>query len=1101
MMGDNSSLCVPPVPPYNVHGIENHYIYQLDGNDSIDSFSTISEPVCSCCDMSDNANTTWDQDLDIENVSSIQVIETNNFDVPYCQSPPSWYEEYTPRVIDPRQSKANLKTIRRDNRLMMTESLPILSVSNLRSLWPKLNSFKEDMKMRDISCAMLSEVWEKANCKKQQFELEKMLNMDGMKYISTPRTTKRGGGAAIVAQLNTFTLDKIEVPNPNKVEVVFGLLRPKKTTCKIKEIIIAAFYSPPKSRKNPQLLDHLLSNSLNLLSKYPNAGLCIGGDRNNLNISPLLNGIPKLSQLVTKPTYQHKVLDIILTNMSNLYCVPIITPPVQPDNPQYGSPSDHSTPVAIPLATDTVQQTREYVVKVTRPLPESGILEFGEWLCKEDWKELSDTIDPTEQALIFEKNMQLKLDLIFPTKSLKINPNKDLPFITADLKKMDRLIKREYRKNSKSIKYQRLKSKYDKKFKIAASDYLDKSVRTLMEDDPGTAYRCLKRLAAQPGDHTDEGSFKLSSHQEANITPEESIDRIAEHFSIISQEFAPLNYHLLPPDVQAKVDLPISESDIPDLPDHDVYQKIKKSKKPKSSVPGDIPRKLVQEFGPELALPAGKIFRNIVKTGHWPKPWRVEYGTPLKKVSNPETEDQLRIISLTSFLSKVFEQYVVEWLMKYVGKKMDWGQYGGEKGSSISHYLIEFVNYILYNQDMNIPHAVLAVMIDYSKAFNRICHNNIIRILSNMGVPGWLLRIVMGFLTERELIVRHEGKQSGRKWLPGGSPQGTRLGFFLFLILINAAGYEQLEKQLGEHITKKKNRRQIIPNIHMKYVDDLTLAETINVKDSVLPNPDPNPPRPLAYRDRTLHMLPRDQTPVQAELYKMVQYCEENQMRINTDKTKAVLFNTARKYDFMPQLTIDGTNPLEVVEEFRLLGLVFKSNLSWQANTNQMCQKGFARLWMLRRLKKLGATQSEMIDVYYKQIRCILELAVAVWTPGLNKGESDQIERVQKCALHVIMGDNYQNYDHAAQLLEVDKLSQRRVQLCLNFARRLENHPKYSTWFHPAEEVQPPYIKTRSEKTLVQSKYTPVPYRTDRFSRSPLPYLTELLNTHHARRK
>ena len=126
----------------------------------------------------------------------------------------------------------------------------------------------------------------------------------------------------------------------------------------------------------------------------------------------------------------------------------------------------------------------------------------------------------------------------------------------------------------------------------------------------------------------------------------------------------------------------------------------------------------------------------------------------------------------------------------------------------------------------------------------------------------------------------------------------------------------------------------------MKYVDDLTLAETINVKDCVLTNPDPNPPRPLSYHDRTLHVLPTDQTPVQGELYKMMQYCEENQMRINTDKTKVVLFNTARKYDFMPQLTIDGTSLLEVVEEFRLLGLVLKSNLSWQANTDQMCQKG-----------------------------------------------------------------------------------------------------------------------------------------------------------------
>ena len=47
----------------------------------------------------------------------------------------------------------------------------------------------------------------------------------------------------------------------------------------------------------------------------------------------------------------------------------------------------------------------------------------------------------------------------------------------------------------------------------------------------------------------------------------------------------------------------------------------------------------------------------------------------------------MRIISLTSYLSKVMEVNVVKWLMEYVGDKMDWGQYGGEKGSSISHYL------------------------------------------------------------------------------------------------------------------------------------------------------------------------------------------------------------------------------------------------------------------------------------------------------------------------------------------------------------------------------------------------------------------------------
>ena len=160
--------------------------------------------------------------------------------------------------------------------------------------------------------------------------------------------------------------------------------------------------------------------------------------------------------------------------------------------------------------------------------------------------------------------------------------------------------------------------------------------------------------------------------------------------------------------------------------------------------------------------------------------------------------------------------------------------------------------------------------------------------------------------------------------LPGGSPQGTRLGLFLFLILINAAGYDNLEKKLGLHITQKQNKRKIIPNIHMKFVDDLAIAEAINVKDHVLPNPDPHPPRPLAYRDRTLHVLPSHLTPVQDELHNMVQYCEDNSMQINKDKTKVVLFNTARKYDFLPQLSIDGFTKLEVVEEFRLLGIIFK---------------------------------------------------------------------------------------------------------------------------------------------------------------------------------
>ena len=84
------------------------------------------------------------------------------------------------------------------------------------------------------------------------------------------------------------------------------------------------------------------------------------------------------------------------------------------------------------------------------------------------------------------------------------------------------------------------------------------------------------------------------------------------------------------------------------------YQKIVSTKKPQSGVPGDLPRKLVSEFGPELSVPVTKIFSSVLRsasqgTGKWPSTWKQELGVPLQKTTNPQTEDDLRVISLTPF--------------------------------------------------------------------------------------------------------------------------------------------------------------------------------------------------------------------------------------------------------------------------------------------------------------------------------------------------------------------------------------------------------------------------------------------------------------------
>ena len=1009
--------------------------------------------------------------------------------------PPPWFEQYEARKVDKNESKCNRRILKREKRLIDAETLPVISVSNVRSLTPKIENFKKDILERNITVAILSEVWEKANCKKQQFEWEKMLQMEGLKYISTPRLTKRGGGAAIVVNQREFSLEKMSVNIPNNLEVVWGLMRPKKESATIREIIVAAIYAPPHSKKNNQLLDHLLSTTHYLLSRYPRAGLVIGGDKNDLKISTLISGIPRLKQIVTKYTYRRKILDIILTNMSHLYAVPEIVPAVPPDNPHVGVASDHSTVVATPLTQDSVGRLRDFVTRTYRPLPQSGILEFGQWICSEDWLGITEQVNPTQQVEEFQNIVNTKLDAIFPQKTVKINPTLDKPFFTAELKKLDRQVKREYRKNFRSDKYRRLKNNYDRKYKKAAEEYLEKHVRSLKEDELGKAYQSLKKLGAQPGDSSDEGSFTLISHLESNLTTEESGEKIAEHFAKISQEFPPLGLNLLPESVKAKVTAPTNLSEVPEISDYEMYRAIRKSKKPRSQVPGDLPRRLVKEFGPELAAPAATILRNIVQTGHWPKQWRIEYGIPLQKHNNPTNEDDLRIISLTSYLSKVSEQFIINWLLKYVGDKIDWGQYGGTKGSSISHYLIDLVNFVLYNQDLKSPHAVITALIDFSKAFNRINHNLIITTLSEMGVPGWLLKVVMGFLKERELVLKYKGYCSSKKALPGGSPQGTRLGLFLFLILINAAGYKYLEKYTGVQITQNINKRKPIRNIHMKYIDDMSLAEAVNLKESLVENKDHNPQRPFTFHERTNHRLPPGAYKLQEQLNNLQLYCEENQMKINRNKCNVMIFNPHRKYSGLPQLTLSGKDGefLDVVENTKLLGVKLRSDMRWCDNTDYICKEGYSRLWILRRLKGLGASQEELLDVYQKQVRAVLELAVPVWQPGITKKERYQIERVQKCALNIILGEHYSSYSKALESIKYENLEIRRIKICENFVKKSVKHPKFRHWFR-RNEKSVNETKIRKVKNQKIQRYHPVPYRTEKYKNSPLPYLTDLLN-------
>ena len=201
-------------------------------------------------------------------------------------------------------------------------------------------------------------------------------------------------------------------------------------------------------------------------------------------------------------------------------------------------------------------------------------------------------------------------------------------------------------------------------------------------------------------------------------------------------------------------------------------------------------------------------------------------------------------------------------------------------------------------------------------------------------------------------------------------------------------------------------------------------------------------------------------------------------------------FNFSKHYDFPPELSIEGfTNQLDVIEETKLLGVILTNDLKWSANTDYICKRAYKRMWTLRRMKILDVEPYVILDVYTKEIRAILELAVPAWNSGLTKKQANEIERVQCVACNIILSDSNTgrcdfSYEMALVILDLEPLEERRKKLCLTFAKKTLKS-RHAGMF----ELNPNQYDTRKREEFVSHAS-----RTTRCFKSPLNYLTRLLN-------
>ena len=123
-----------------------------------------------------------------------------------------------------------------------------------------------------------------------------------------------------------------------------------------------------------------------------------------------------------------------------------------------------------------------------------------------------------------------------------------------------------------------------------------------------------------------------------------------------------------------------------------------------------------------------------------------------------------------------------------------------------------------------------------------------------------------------------------------------------------------------------------------------------------------------------------------------------------------------------------------------------------------------------------------------------MHVTFTVWHSGLTESDTKDIERVQKAAVKIFMGNKYQGYEQALKFLKLDSLKERRIKMALKFAKRSLKLEHFSKMF-PLNDSNHLMTMRNPEKYVINIS------RSERHRRSAVPFLQRLLNEDYLKQK
>ena len=339
----------------------------------------------------------------------------------------------------------------------------------------------------------------------------------------------------------------------------------------------------------------------------------------------------------------------------------------------------------------------------------------------------------------------------------------------------------------------------------------------------------------------------------------------------------------------------------------EIFNTIKTFDNKKSSI-NTVPTFIIKKVSHIISPLLSEIFNQCINEGTFPDKLKTGRVTPLYKEGNVAEVSNYRPITSLSVFSKLFEKLVHKRMTSFISRfnLIKPNQFGFQKNKCTSDAILEFLENV--NDSFNENKYYLAIFLDFSKAFDTICHDILLKKLEHMGFRGPIYHWIKSFLSNRKQFVHIGDSSSATLDTKMGVPQGSTLGPLLFILYIN----------------DMSNTIQNLNIVH--FADDSTIHTPLN---------------------RNMNITPQ----INTNLSHINRWLSANKLHLNIGKTKYMILSIKEKPQDL-NLNI-GNSCIERTAVQKFLGIYIDDRINFGEHTSKISTKLSRGVGILRKMKQI----------------------------------------------------------------------------------------------------------------------------------------------------